>query len=98
MLRISIIESAMNAATLRLEGQIAGPWTGELSAACERMLAAGQRVTLDLEGVSLIDRPALAQLSALSRRAVKLVRCSPFHEEQLKQGIAPHREPTSQTR
>jgi ABC-type transporter Mla MlaB component len=85
MLRISNIESADNAATLRLEGQIAGPWTQELTAACERILATGRRLTLDLEDVSLIDRHALSVLSSLSRRAVVFQHCSPFHEEQLKQ-------------
>jgi hypothetical protein len=96
MLRISIIESAGNVATLRLEGQIAGPWTEELSAACERVLESGHHLTLDLEGVSLIDRPALAFLSALSRRGVTFVRCSSFHEEQLKQAAAPRVETANQ--
>src|SRR5258706_15222832 len=95
MLRISNIETAENAATLRLEGQIAGPWTEELSAACERVLEAGRDLTLDLEDVSLIDRPALAFLSSLSQRAVTFARCSPFHEEQLKQAAAPRRETTN---
>ncbi len=85
MLRISHIESSENAATLRLEGQITGPWTQELSAACERILATGHTLTLDLQDVSLIDRQALSVLSALSRRAVVFRHCSPFHEELLKQ-------------
>jgi len=85
MLRISNLESTENAATLRLEGQIAGPWTHELSTACERILATGCQLTLDLEDVNLIDRQALIVLSALSRRAVIFQHCSPFHDQQLKQ-------------
>lgn len=85
MLRITTIESAENAARLRLEGQIAGPWTEELSAACEQVLAAGRHLTLDLQDVSLIDRPALSLLGVLAHRGVTLARCSPFHEEQLRQ-------------
>jgi ABC-type transporter Mla MlaB component len=90
MLRISTIETAANAVTLRLEGQIAGPWTAELEAACERVLAAGLRLTLDLAEVSLIDRPALTLLAALTQRAVTLAHCSPFHAEQLKQAATGH--------
>lgn len=88
MLRISNVESAENESTLRLEGQISGPWADELSAACESVLEAGRRLTLDLADVSLIDRPALALLSTLAGRAVTLTHCSPFHEEQLRQAAA----------
>ena len=81
MLRISTNESEGNVVTLRLEGQIVGAWISELDKACERMLAAGHKVILDLEDVSLIDRRGLTLLASLSRQAVALVRCSPFQEE-----------------
>ena len=84
MLRISTNEPEGNVVTLRLEGQIVGAWTSELGEECERMLAAGHKVVLDLENVSLIDRRALTLLASLSRQAVVLVRCSPFQEEQLR--------------
>lgn len=85
MLRISVIESAANAATLHLEGQVAGLWIAELGDTCERLLGERRRLTLDLGDVSLIDRPGLALLAELSRRSVTFVRCSPFQEEQLRQ-------------
>ncbi len=88
MLRISVIESAENAATLHLEGQVAGLWIAELGDTCERLLTERRRLTLDLGDVSLIDRPGLALLASLSRRAVVLVGCSPFHTEQLRQAAA----------
>jgi ABC-type transporter Mla MlaB component len=88
MLRISTTESAENGPILRLEGQLAGPWIEELDCACEDILRAGRTLTLDLEDVSLIDRPGLALLASLSRRAVVLVGCSPFHTEQLRQAAA----------
>jgi ABC-type transporter Mla MlaB component len=84
MLRISATSSADNATTLRLEGHLAGAWIVELRDACERMLDAGRQVTLDLGDVSLIERPGLDLLASLSRRSVAFVRCSPFHEEQLR--------------
>ena len=95
MLRISNIESANGTETLRLEGQIAGAWIAELSDACERALSTGRTLALDLADVSLIDRPGLELLASLSRRAVSLVRCSPFHEEQLRQAAAAHQDPAT---
>jgi ABC-type transporter Mla MlaB component len=95
MLRISSTESAENGPTLRLEGQLAGPWVEELDHACQDILSAGRTLTLDLGDVSLIDRPGLALLASLSRRAVVLVRCSPFHTEQLRQAAATNHEITT---
>lgn len=88
MLRISITESPHNGAILRLEGHLAGPWIAELSQACQRILAEGRAVTLDLGDVSLIERSGFDLLVSLSRRAVSLTGCSPFQEEQLKQAAA----------
>ena len=95
MLRISAIESADNGTTLRLEGQLCGPWIDELDNAVERVLAAHLQLTLDLGDVSLIERPGLALLASLSRRSVALVRCSPFQVEQLRQAAATHHEITT---
>ena len=95
MLRISAIESADNGTTLRLEGQLAGPWIEELDRACEHVLVTHRRLTLDLGDVSLIERPGLALLASLSRRSVALVRCSPFQVEQLRQAAAAHHQITT---
>lgn len=97
MLRISVTHTAAGTATLHLEGQVAGPWTAELNATCERLLGEHARLTLDLGDVSLIDRPGLALLTALTtHRAVVLSRCSPFQEEQLRQAAASDRASTTQ--
>ena len=90
MLRISTIQSVNGSATMRLEGHIAGAWIAELRDACEGLLAEGRAVTLDLGDVSLIERPGFDLLASLSHRAVALVRCSPFQEEQLRQAVAAH--------
>ena len=85
MLRISTTESASGSATLRLEGHLAGAWIAELRDTCERMLATGRTLALDLGDVSHIDRPGFDLLATFSHRAVSLVRCSPFQAEQLRQ-------------
>ena len=93
MLIISNSESETDVVTLRLEGQIIGDWISELNGVCEQMLTAGRKVTLDLGDVSLIDRPGLALLASLSQRGVALVRCSPFHEAQLRLASSPQPHP-----
>jgi len=95
MLRISTTSSAGSSTTLRLEGHLAGAWIAELQDSCERILASGQTVTLDLGDVSLIERPGFDLLASLSRRSVALVRCSPFQEEQLRRAVALSSETTT---
>lgn len=90
MLRISSSETTADVVTLRLEGHLAGAWITELSETCDRILAAGQALALDLGDVSLIDRPGFDLLASLSHRAVSLVHCSPFQAEQLRQVSAAH--------
>jgi ABC-type transporter Mla MlaB component len=84
MLRISAPEPVDNSATLRVEGRLVGAWIGELHDACERVLRRGQQLTLDLADISMIDRPGIQLLKALAERGVRLARCSPFQEVQLR--------------
>lgn len=88
MLRISTTETPDHPAVLKLEGQIVGAWTQELSDASEQILADGRPLTLDLLDVSLVDRSGFDLLAALSNRKVALLNCSPFLEEQLRQAAA----------
>ena len=96
MLRISIIDSAPDSATLRLEGHLVGAWIGALRDTCEQMLHTGRSVTLDLGEVSLIERPGFDLLASLSRRTVFLVGCSPFQLEQLRQAATMTQDNTTQ--
>lgn len=84
MLRIS--ESSLNgkAATLRLEGNITGPWVEEVRKSCEQLLGADRELLLDLTDVSFADRDGIVLLRELSRQEVKLINCSPFLNQQLK--------------
>ena len=84
MRRISLIESAKRRRTLRLEGRVVGPWVTELQQACERALANGHLLALDLGGVEFLDAKAVALLGGMKSRGVSLVGGSPFVNEQLK--------------
>jgi len=84
MLRISRIASPNGAVTLRLEGQIGGPWVEELCRLCEQCLATGGSLILDLTDVSFIDLDGVALCQRLRDQNVALLHCSPFVTEQLK--------------
>jgi ABC-type transporter Mla MlaB component len=70
--------------TLRLEGQLIGPWLKELERSCAEARTNGAGLVLDLAGVSFIDNEGLALLRSLTDRAVILTNPSHFVAEQLK--------------
>ena len=84
MLKISGLELKDHAPTLRLEGQVIGPWVEELRGMCERLLSQCQPLTLDLAGVSFLDRDGITLLRGLVARHVALINRSPFVAEQLR--------------
>ncbi len=83
MLKIESREAVDGHPKLRVEGRVIGPWVGELHDACERALAAGGGLTLDLSEVVFVDEAGLELLCALGRRGVSFD-CSRFVAEQLK--------------
>lgn len=84
MLRISRIAAAHGAVTLRLEGQVHGPWVEELRGVCEQCLTMGSDLSLDLTEVSFIDLDGVALCRRLREQNVTFLHCSPFVAEQLK--------------
>ena len=85
MLRIDRIETIPGATTLRLEGQVIGPWVDEVRRACERVLAVtGATLTLDVAGVSFVALDGVTLFGRLMDRRVAVVNSSPFVAEQLK--------------
>jgi hypothetical protein len=85
MLRITVVESSSEAARLRVEGRLAGPWVEELRSCCDvHALSDGIRLTLDLADVSFVDPAGIELLKELRGRCVTLLSPSPFVAEQLK--------------
>ena len=84
MLKITQARSANRSVTLRFEGRLVGPWIGEACKTCEKILAEGCALKLNLGGVDFVDRDGVAFLNKLISRGVKLSACSLFVEEQLK--------------
>jgi len=84
MLRISRVASPPGRVTLRLAGQVGGPWVEELHRLCEQHLATGSELILDLTDVSFVDLDGVALCRRLQDRQVVFLYCSPFVVEQLK--------------
>lgn len=87
MLRIVVEDAGEGRAVIRLEGQIIGPWVGELERVCEPIVARGIGLQLDLSTVSFVSREGIEFLSRLGDHA-RLTNCSRFVAEQLKAGAA----------
>jgi anti-anti-sigma regulatory factor len=84
MLRITAVAPMNQVCTLRLEGQVIGPWVKELERSCEDAQSNGARLVLDMAGVSFIDNDGLVLLRSLTAGAVALTNPSHFVAEQLK--------------
>lgn len=84
MLKIVADGSSNSPVILSLEGQVIGPWVGELERVCEPILASGSGLSLDLRSVSFLSREGVRLLCRLRDRRVALLHCSAFVAEQLK--------------
>jgi len=84
MLRIAWRDGEENDTVMRLEGRMLGLWVEEVRRSCERLLAEGRVLTLDLGDVSFLDTDGVRLLRALARRRVRLIHCSAFIAELLR--------------
>jgi ABC-type transporter Mla MlaB component len=78
MLRITVNDSTPHAVGLLLEGQIIEGWVDVLANYCEGILNQQRGLTLDLAGVSFLDKRGIALLQYLIQRRVKVINCSGF--------------------
>ena len=84
MLRISEVGLSNGRKTLRLEGEVIGTGVAEVGQLVEKMLAAGEALTMDLAELLFVDREGVNLFRELAQRHVEFVNCSPFLNEQLK--------------
>jgi anti-anti-sigma regulatory factor len=84
MLKISALEPAPGILMLLLEGRIVDVETEQLVEAAEKVLSAGQRLTLDFAGVTFVSRKGVTLLRDLTAREVRIVNASGFIAEQLR--------------
>jgi anti-anti-sigma regulatory factor len=69
---------------LRLEGRLVEPWPAELLNAWREAGAGGQRIVLDLSGVTFVDAAGANCLRDLMARGAAIRGCSGFIAELLK--------------
>lgn len=70
-----------------------GPWVEEARKACERIIAEGRTLELDLADVEFLDATGAALLARLRARGVTFLACSPFVEARLKASLEGATEP-----
>ncbi len=87
MLRISHKRLTADEILLAVEGELMGPWVGELDKTCQPFLGNGRRLELDLTQVVFADRAGVSLLRSLSRQGVGL-NCSAFLAELLRDAAA----------
>ena len=84
MLKIERRQTDDGGLSLKLAGEIRGPWVEELRRVTEAVLAAAVPLRLDLLDVAFVDRDGVVLLARLARRDVTLVNCSAFVTELLR--------------
>ena len=75
-LRITRKKGSRSRATLVLEGRVAAEWAVLLERECSELLRSRLAVSLDLAGVTFVDRAGVRTLGRLSRKGVE-IRCRP---------------------
>ena len=79
---MSRVASPDAAVTLRLEGQVRGPWVEARFRVYDQVLATGCARSLDGTEVSSLDRQGVALCRRLRARQVAVLHDSPFVAEQ----------------
>lgn len=79
-----VVQRDAGMSTVRVEGQVIGPWVQELRRSCDQVLSGGSELVVDLGAVSFVDRDGVEVLRRLGTGGVALVNCPRFVAEQLK--------------
>ena len=83
MLMITQSQAGDLTRTLKLEGNLLGPWIGELESACRSTQGTSGRVRLDLFGLTFVDAEGARFLEGLIRDGASVIACSGFVAELL---------------
>jgi anti-anti-sigma regulatory factor len=82
VLRITWLSQKGRGLTLKLEGQILGPWVDALRASCPAR-GRRRRLCLDLAAVTYVDAAGVQLLRELMAEGVAIAACSGFVDELL---------------
>jgi hypothetical protein len=82
MLKISVSEQDPSCRIIKLEGKLLQAWVDEVRRFCVEA-EDGSLPSLDLSGLSFVDRRGAEMLQQLLRQGVRIHACSPFVAELL---------------
>jgi hypothetical protein len=83
VLKITRVSQKGRGLTIKLEGEILGPWVGAVRDACTRRGRPSGRLRLDLAAVSYADAAGTQLLRDLMREGIGIAACSSFLAELL---------------
>jgi len=72
--------------TIKLEGEILGPWVGAVRDACTKLGRRSNRLRLDLAAVTYADAAGVQLLRDLVGKGIEIAACSPFIAELIHPG------------
>ena len=82
MLKIPVSGQDSSRRIIKLEGKLLHAWVDEVRRLCVEA-EEGSLPSLDLSGLSFVDRPGTELLQQLLRQGVRIESCSPFVAELL---------------
>ena len=83
MLKITRLSHKGRRLTIKLEGEILGPWVGAVRDACAKRLRRSRRLRLDLAAVTYADAAGVQLLRDLIGEGIEIAACSLFIAELL---------------
>ena len=86
MLRLTRLSRSVPVLTIKLEGQLLGPWVSAVRDACRERGRRSGRLLLDLTAVSYADAAGVQLLRDLVGEGVEITACSSFVGELLRPG------------
>jgi hypothetical protein len=78
VLKITQLTREDRVLTLKIEGEILGPWIGIVCEACTRSGLRSGRLCLDLAAVTYVDAAGIRLLRSLMAEGVEIAACSSF--------------------
>jgi len=85
MLKITTVEESAGTLCVRLIGDLGALELPAVDAAMQVALDAGKRISLNLEGVTLVDRAAMKQMCQWKQRGLEMRNCPTYVSSWIRQ-------------
>ncbi len=78
MFRVTKLLAGSSEVALKLEGQLVSEWVEELKRECRQLLSQHERIHLDFEDVTHVDRRGAEMLKSFGDGRLNIVNCPPL--------------------